>query len=278
MTASAFKNGERIASDILDDRGFAYADGFFETMCVIETADSLIPLKKYHIDRALRSARELKIPLSKERLESTISQCLSAVCGTTVGPLVYKMVVTRGLGGLGGYPPAEVKTNIYSIIKPDLRARSAATSLRLVDDRLPVHASFSGLKLLNRLDYSVAAQGFRRDSGCEALFLDQNNVLIETMHHNVFFIDKGKLHTPSLEGFGVKGVMRAAVIEALAPKLGVSIELGRYSIDTLLKSEGAFITNALEGVVEVSSVNGCALARSPITSDLIALANELFKR
>jgi len=91
MTASAYKNGEQIASDFLDDRGFAYADGFFETMRIVGKS---IPLQHYHIERALRSARALKIPLSKARLESELAGCLSKLDSKSTAVSIYKMLIT----------------------------------------------------------------------------------------------------------------------------------------------------------------------------------------
>lgn len=273
MTASAYKNGEQIASDFLDDRGFAYADGFFETMSIVGKS---IPLQHYHIERALRSARALKIPLSKARLESELAGCLSKLDSKSTAVSIYKMLITRGLGGSGGYPPVDVETNLYSILKPYLRTPKTAVALSTVKDRLPLRASFCGLKLLNRLDYSVAAQGHILPPGTEALFLNQNETLVETMHHNVFFISKGKLCTPSLDGFGVRGVMRAVIIDEIAPKLGLTVESGEYALPPFLRSEGAFITNAIDGIVEVTCVDGDDLSRSALVTDIAQRVNELF--
>ena len=54
--------GDRIA---VDDRGFTYADGLFETIAV---RDGQLRFFDYHLDRLLNGARQLNIPAPEREL------------------------------------------------------------------------------------------------------------------------------------------------------------------------------------------------------------------
>lgn len=271
MTLQAFKNNERVAPDYLADRAFVYADGFFETMRVVNTR---IPLLSYHFDRALASAETLKIPLTEFALKAHVDRCLSELDDENAVSSAYKLIVSRGSGGRGGYPPYEPQSQLYSYIRGLSERGRDSVSLRLVNETLPSKASFNGLKLINRLDYSVATQGIAFESNEEALFIDDQQHLVETMHHNLFFIKGRQIYTPELDGFGVKGVMRALIISNVEA-LGLKLVYGQFSVEDLISADSVFISNALDGVVRVDNLDGRSISSSPIFSDIKFLVDKV---
>lgn len=274
MTTTAYKNSERISPDLLRDRGFVYADGCFETMRV---RAGCIPLQSLHIERALASAARLKLPLVASTIEQCIDHCLANSTHETKKDAVYKLIVTRGEGGRAGYPPAQCECNLYTVILPRSKPVDAAVSLRLVEDTLPVSSHFAGLKLINRLDYSVAAQGLHLQASEEALFINDRRELVETMHHNLFFLSGNTLCTPALDGFGVKGVMRGLVISTFAVQLGLNVSEGNYSLAQLKEADAVFLTNAVDGIVPVSRFEEKEWPANEMLNALRQLAEDAFQ-
>lgn len=280
----AFKNGEVIAPDSLLERGFVYGDGFFETMRVVH---GRIPLVQYHLERAIQAANRLKIPLDSTELLSGVETLLSKLNASQAAASVMKLLISRSWGGRGAYPLESCSinekdgANIYALIKalPDYLLSSDRHSIELVPAtmRLPENTPFAGLKLIARTEYSVAAQPERVDKNQELLFINSREYVIETMHHNIFFLDKHVLKTPSMPGFGVKGVMRRYLLEDIASKMHLSVEQGNYTMQNLLKSDGVFITNAIEGVVRVTSINNCNIKSAQKIPEIQRLANAVFR-
>ncbi len=274
MTTCVFKNRDAISSSILDDRAFVYADGFFETMRVI---DASVPLLAFHMERALGTAETLKISLDSKALSEQVAYCLSEADKAGTRSAIYKLIVSRGEGGRASYPPSKAETNLYSFLRPYDPVSRSGISLRFASGALPPVSAFAGLKLINRLEYSVAVHGL--DLGCseEALFVNGDNKLVETMHHNLFFIKNNTLYSPNLAGFGVAGVARKVIIERVAPTLNLEVALGEYLADELHHADGVFLTNAIEGVVEAIAVSGMPLRRSPMTIDIQTAMAKYFR-
>src|SRR5690606_34714474 len=142
----------------LGDRGFAYGDGLFETIRVI---DGQGLLWEYHLKRLIHGCQRLKIPLPDDpelSLLAWLKQLLSATLANDSGfrgdDFILKIVVTRGSGGRG-YRPLDtgVEPSIYlslHAVPADLKDKQQnGVSAKLLDYRLSSHPVLAGLKHLN---------------------------------------------------------------------------------------------------------------------------------
>ncbi len=247
MASAAMKNGELIDDAALTERGFTFADGCFETLrCV----GHVVPLWPQHKARALAACHALDIALSSDELDQQLEHVL-AVCPADS---VIKLILTRRDGGRASYP-APSRANVYAHWRPLPSAPRAGVALVSARRPLAEIPSFAGMKLIARTHYTFACAGQAFSDTEEALFQLESGALVETMHHNLFLLLDGQWVTPVLTRMGVAGVMRQYLLsQSLPPEIGVCTE-GTLTLADFDRCHGAFISNAVEGVVPVLEVN-----------------------
>lgn len=113
----------------------------------------------------------------------------------------------------------------------------------------------SNLKTNNYLLNICARQFAEKQQAQEAILLNSHKRICESSIANIFFVEEGKLCTPSLSEGCVAGVMRKWLIEYL-PSAGISVEETVCSKERLIEAEEVFFTNAIRWVQPVESVEG----------------------
>jgi len=119
----------------------------------------------------------------------------------------------------------------------------------------------------------------------EALTYDAQGNVLEGATSNLFLVSQGKVMTPPLELPLLPGITRAAVLE-LAKVVGVPAEECSLSRGAVRGADEAFLTNAVAGVLPLTSVDGdCvgdgavgAVTLSLMTAYRSAVADELDAR
>lgn len=265
-------NGEFTDQISVSDRGFAFADGLFESMLFVA---GTIPLLDKHIERLHAGCRSLQLVIQEHYLREQIALFLARAKSLPIVRGKLKLTVTRGHGGRGCYPLGEGMTNVNSSLILHLSSVSAqnpssqsgsdlidSDSVRLTCARQPLvyPQALVGIKHLSRLPYVIAALGEALHNGEELLFLDEKGRIVETMHHNVFFIDGKTLLTPCLNSAGVAGIARALITETLASNLGFTSVVRDIFLSDLGGFDGCFIANAVRGLSAVSAIDDIAFS------------------
>ena len=239
-----------------------------------------IPLLEYHLDRLESGCRVLAIPVSRTLLLSSLEVFVAAVADPE--PSIIKLIVTRGLGGQGCKPPS-AHSSRPSIIWQNLPLGEAPSLSRsgvaLQLCRVPIYANpyLAGIKHLNRLNYVLAALDLPENPEIQGLLVDGKRNILETLHHNLFFVKNERLMTPQLNDVGVKGVLRRLILERLAPACALSVTEGEFLIDELLDADEVFLTNGVRGVWPVRALAERRWpAPGPVTSKLQAMVEGVF--
>jgi 4-amino-4-deoxychorismate lyase len=259
-------NGEPVAVDPRD-RGLAYGDGLFETMAC---RAGRIRWIEYHLDRLSYGARRLSIPLPRrDVLRAEIeAQCPSA------GSAVVKMIVTRGIGERGYRPPEPaVATRILGITDwPDLPAAhyTRGVALKICALRLGENPQLAGLKHLCRLEQVLAQMELIGSMAQEGLVRGSSGFVAGGISSNLFAVSGKELLTPDLSRCGVRGVMRRIVLER-APVIDLQPRETNIDMDTLLRSDEVFITNAVIGIKPVNAIDGHSFSVGAKTRALMRL-------
>ncbi|MDO8675649.1 MAG: aminotransferase class IV [Candidatus Omnitrophota bacterium] len=111
------------------------------------------------------------------------------------------------------------------------------------------------------LDYFLFADAYQRAAALgfdEALLLNAQGHVFEASRANIFVLHNGVLLTPPLGSGCLDGIMRGRVIrQALRHK--ILVRERSLTAKDVIHSDGAFITNALIGVMPLASVDGQAL-------------------
>ncbi len=250
----SFVNGVLSCNPLIEDRGFAFGDGLFESMLFCNGG---IPLLEFHLARLSSDSARLKIPLDQNSLKEQLLQLVASAKQSEISTAKIKIILTRGVGGAGCYPPSVTLNPNIVLSLSVIEFPSAISELNLLTSsvHLPHVPLLAGIKHLNRLVYILGAQLDRAENQ-EVLFLDQDQHVIETMHHNVFLVQGATLLTPTLKTCGVRGVMRTLVMQKLAKKIGFEVREVSLFLSDLVASEAVFICNAVRGFTRINEIDG----------------------
>ncbi len=240
-------NGQAWGCVSATDRGLAYGDGAFRTL-------------------RMRQGKPLQWPRHYAKLAADCARLLIACPAETLfwqdmmriaahnREGVIKLVVTRGEGQRGyALPTSATPTRIVMhALAPQYPVQyyQEGVRVRICDLRLAHQPALAGIKHLNRLEQVLARAEWQDADIAEGLLLDQQNDLVSGTMSNVFAISGGALVTPDLAGCGIAGVTRARIL-AMAPSLGLTVAIGRLTLDELLDADEVILCNSLIGVWRV---------------------------
>lgn len=238
------------------DRGLAYGDGLFETMRV---QAGKIPLIKYHLARFELGVKKLHLgsvnTLTRE-FEKNIQLVLSELSRFGLADkALIKIMITRGIGGLGYLPPTSPDCNFVTQVfdLPEYSSDYAHEGIqaRIIQYRLPFNPVLAGIKHLNRLDQVLAAHEL--DDEQEGLMFDYNDSLVEGIKSNVLIFEGDNVVTPLLENSGVQGTLRQYLIENTS-NLGFKINTETIDKDRFNAADGIAVINSIFGIWPVSNI------------------------
>ena len=255
----------------VDDRGFRYGDGAFETC---RAYGGTVFLWDRHLDRLEATCETLGMSAAvPDDLGDRVRETLAA---NGMAEAYVRVSITRGVQP-GTLSPAEtVDPTVVVYVKPlprggldsepiwDGPACVESVETRRISDRaLPVDA-----KTHNYLNGILARLELReRDSDAdEALMLDGDGYVAEGTTSNVFFVEDGTLKTPQ-NGTILPGITRGVVIEA-AESMDIPIETGRYELSQLSGAEESFLTNTTWELRPIETLDGTSIGGGPITDRL----------
>jgi branched-chain amino acid aminotransferase len=290
-------NGERIyhvngrlvprgsARVSVEDRGFRYGDGAFETM---RAYDGEILDWDRHLARLEHTCETLGMAAAVPddlalRVADTIDE-------NAFDDAYVRVSVTRGptQGKLTPPPESELEPTVVVVARPLARGGLPENGgERVWDDpavvqtvrtrRIPDAALPADAKTHNYLNGVLARLELRRASSAgyapdEALMRDFNDDVAEGATSNLFFVDDGTLKTPA-PGDLLPGITREVVLE-LAENESFPVERGHYDLDTVRDADEAFLTNRTWELRPVATIDGIDVGGGPITSLLQRLYDE----
>lgn len=245
-------NGEMNGQISVLDRGFSYGDGFFET-CYIH--HNKIHLWDLHLQRLLKTAEKLSIPLEQEKLIQFVDALLNQ--NDSLEYAILKIQITRGIA-TRGYAYTENLAPTYCLLLSPGNAFLKqqwldGISVRICDLRLAEFSPLAGLKHLNRLE-NVLARAEWKDEYAEGFLFNTKAQLIEGTMSNIFLVKNGKLLTPDLSQAGVAGVMREYIMKTLSPAMSLISQEALLEMDDLFAADEIFICNSLIGIWPVVNI------------------------
>lgn len=267
-------NGDLVPADeatvSVRDRGFMYGDAAFETLRAYggsvfeweahaarlrETCDAL------GLDHGVGDADLL------ERVEETLA-------ANDLTDAYVRLSITRGVQPGKLAPKADVDPTVVVIVKGLPRGgidgepvwNGPATAEFVRTRRIPDDAVPASAKTHNYLNGILARLELDEESD-ESLLFDGAGNVTEGATSNLFFVDGGALHTPSLDGPVLPGVTRAFVLD-LARETGIPVEMGTYTRAEVLAADEVFLTNTTWEVRPLRLLDGTGFETGPVTRTL----------
>ena len=250
-------NGKKNAFISIQDRGFQYGDGLFETI-LVENGNAVFLSE--HLDRLSYGCRVLAFPvMDRALLEREVNQIIS---NNKFG--VIKIILSRGESERGFLIPANPNitrvVSFSSSLKSHVVVEPQAVNITLCETRLSQQPMLAGIKHLNQLE-RVLARSEWQDAGIfEGLMLNRESHVIEGTMSNLFVVQKGVIKTSDLSNAGVKGIMRDFIIKR-SNEHGYDCQVTHLTLDDVLNADEVFITNSvvlLKTVAEFTFLNRTA--------------------
>ncbi len=246
----------------VDDRGFNYGDGLFET---VRLHDGQVRFLDAHLQRLRDGCERLGI-----RFPTELAADIAALSDMQREG-VLKVVVTRGAGGRGYRPSPDAQVNRILTMHPvPIQDRPGGLTLRWCDTRLSRNPALAGMKHLNRLEQVMAQNEWHDTAIDEGLVCDTEGELVSATAANVFIVKSGTLLTPDLRFCGVRGVMRSQVLR-VASRLGIPCSEEPLWPHDLEEASEAFLSNAVRGIRSVRTLQDHHWASFPVATELSRL-------
>lgn len=243
------------------DRGFAYGDGVFRTMKMVQGLPEKWPL---HYQKLVADCAVINIVCpSAEILMSDLQQLFTPNDLLEYPFAVAKIIITRGEGNRGYAPPA-ITAPTRVVIKspmPEYPPERFNEGIHLIvcETRLAAQPILAGIKHLNRLENVLArmewAETHIGNGIADGIMLDTQGNVIECTAANIFARFGDKLITPSLAECGIGGITRQRIIN-IAHLLGLTIVIEIINLEMLYSADEVIICNSLYSAWQVKTVQG----------------------
>jgi len=246
------------------DRAFQYGDGLFETIAVVNGKPALLEL---HLQRLKTGLSRLAFPdFSFQSLVEDIQKKSRAFDSATL-----KLVITRGQSKRGYLPSSTPDINKLLIFskKTNPETIPPGVSLCFCETRLGINPLLAGIKHLNRLEQVLARKESSDRGYDDGLMADIDGNIIEATSANLFLWKTGKLLTPDLSRCGIAGVVRQLIFE-ISEKMGIPVQVGRIRKADCENADALFLTNSLNGITPVNSLEAISFDSGNWPRDLFS--------
>lgn len=236
----------------VEEEGFAYGYGFFETIRVQEGRILRLDAHLARFRKAWESFFSAPFPdiTWKDVVDLVVERN-----GLSKSVAAVKLAASAGKPGSG-----ERGIRLMLTARPYTHrlAGSSRQGLRLVTWPHGRQSALSDHKTMNYMLSRVAADWAKARGADEAILLNADGTVSETNTANIICRMGGNLCVPVSE-HALPGTMLGAVLEHLAAR-GIQVEHRRIAPEDLKRAESVYLANALMGVVPVTEIDGAAIA------------------
>lgn len=263
-TRSIFLDGQMVKArmELIDSLapGIVRGKGVFETMRVYN--GTVFALQK-HFDRLFRGLRLLKIrsPYTKKQWERHLYQTINI---NSLKEARIRLAVWREGGKLR-------IAIVCQDVKNDRPRKGRSGFKAMISSVRRKKTRYSNIK---SMDYLCFREAFKEAEGQgfdEAILLNNRGEVVEGSRTNVFYVKKGILYTPAVKYGCLNGITRQIVLQC-ARQLKILSRVTVVSPQKLIRSDEAFVTNSLVGVVPLIVVGGRFIGRrkpGPVTKKIM---------
>ncbi len=258
----------------VNDRGFMYGDGLFETIRIVNGRPFRMA---QHLERLTRGAAFLKIqpPFTPAQMEQFAGELIAQ---NQLTEAVLRVTLTRGPGGRGYTPgPAGQPTTVMTLHPTPPLEPPVEWSLITSSFRIPAADPLAPFKTSSRIVNVMARVEAAEKGADEALLLNTKGEVAEAASGNLFWIDDDQIGTVPTDQGVLPGITRALVLE-ICQGLGLRTSQRAIQPGELRHARGIFVTQSVFGIVPVVLLDGAPVPRSPRVDQIAAAYNEMLRR
>lgn len=257
MSRIAYVNGQYVplseAAIHVEDRGYQFADGVYEVVCL---HDGRLLDEDGHLDRLDRSLRELRIvpPMGRRALKTVIREL--ARRNRSANALIY-IQVTRGVARRDhpfpnpAVPAALVMT--ARAIKPQNPA-VLANGVKVIS--VPdIRWDRCDIKSVGLLPNILAKQQAREAGAFEAWQIKPDGTVSEGTSTNAWIVTADGVAITRPLGQDILGGITRSTLMALAAERQIRIEERPFTLDEAKQAAEAFLTSASSFVIPITRID-----------------------
>lgn len=254
MARDAYVNGRYVpharAAVHVEDRGFQFADGVYEVVCIRR---GLLIDEEGHLDRLDHSLRELRIawPCERRVLRLLMRRLLQRN-GVRDG-LIY-IQVTRGAAPRDFRFPAAARPTLVMTTRRAALAPHARTGVRVVT--IPdIRWKRRDLKTVGLLAQVLGKQEAAERGAFEAWQVDEDGFVTEGTSSNAWILTAGgALVTRPASHAILNGITRQSILRIAAAE-GLRFEERPFSLEEAFAAREAFVSSATSFVTPVLKID-----------------------
>lgn len=227
---------------MVDNKGYRYGDGLFETM---RLTGKKISLERYHFERFFAGLQqmgfELPAHITQENLRQQVMQLGEKNNCSESGRV--RLSAFRGNGGIyEGSNDLQYTIEAWPLDRSVNQLNENGYIAGVYTEARKSCDPFSNLKSANYLPYVMAARYAKQNKWNECLVINTHERIADATIANIFLIKGGQVITPPLTEGCVNGVMRKYLIERLP------VKETPLTIEDILSADELFLTNAVKGI------------------------------
>jgi branched-subunit amino acid aminotransferase/4-amino-4-deoxychorismate lyase len=165
-------------------------------------------------------------------------------------------------------PPGARKTDLLIMTSEPQSVPKSGMTLAVSPYRLSTFSALTGVKSLNYLDHVLSWEEAHARDFEEAVMLNERGEIVSATLANIFWVQDGTVHTPTLSTGALAGVTRGCVIK-LAAQHFIPLVEGVYEMQDLTEADEIFLTSAGLGVAIVTTFD---FRTYSVSADSIAAA------
>lgn len=257
----------------LDDRGFLFGDGLFETVRVRNGR----PFRfLQHLERLEHSAdfARIKLPQTIQEIQKIGVELLKK---NHQSECVLRVMITRGSGSLDYAPESTAKpTLVISQYPLPTTCIDTALEWRMVTSphQLAPNDVIAGFKTSHKLLNVLARQDAVSRGADEALLTSTTGEILSAAGGNLFWVFQNRIYTVPA-GRGVLPGITRAIVMGICDSIGLENTERSIKLLQLLKSEGIFICQSVYGIVPIVELDGQPIPQSPLVDQIASAYNQL---
>lgn len=262
----------------IEDRGFLYGDGVFETM---RSHKGNVFMLYMHLERLFHSLKVLRFnPGFDQRtvidaLYKTISKS-----GLAKKDAYIKVMVTRGKHSGALHFSQDAKCSLVIIAK-NLKPYPGKYYTRGVDiisssiKRHDLGEQVYRHKLMNYFENLYEKDRAYNQGAFESIFLTRDKLVLEGATANIFMVKRSTVYTPPLTQNILGGITRKIILE-LCRANRIRVWEKKIHYRDLINAHEAFLTNSIAGILPVKKVDVHEISR-PIPGKITSRLSDLYR-
>ncbi|MGA9647993.1 MULTISPECIES: aminotransferase class IV [Pedobacter] len=230
------------------NRSFKFGDGLFESMRFM---NGKLQFADLHADRLAAGMKALKMDGFALMDDYFLRQKAAELAKRNKWNGNARLRLSIYREGSGVYTPEVNKVGYVlegiSLKSNQYELNAKGLIIDVFDEMTKSVNKISNFKTSNALLYVMAGIFKSQNRLDEAMILNQNGFLCESISANVFVVYNNQIYTPALTEGCVSGVMRTAIMQ-LAKMNDMELIEAQINPEILKEAEEVFITNATQGI------------------------------